>query len=150
LGRPIIGRRFEPVTIQSFGAVMMTRHEPSEPGVTTIDGSRALPTGTWTIDPADTIISFAWRTLRLRTRTDRLHGLGIIHLDDLPPVGVIRFQQPSDPPVLTMALDPVSVEAGAVDLDVRGGPDVSDVLESRWWTLQSEASRSCPPEPGGS
>jgi polyisoprenoid-binding protein YceI len=124
---------------------MMTRHEPSEPGVTTINRSHPLPTGTWTIDPADTIISFAWRTLRLWTRTCRLHGLGVIHLDDLPPVGVIRFQQPSGLPVLTMTLDPVSMEAGAADPDVlRGGPDICDVLESRWWTLQSESLEILP------
>jgi polyisoprenoid-binding protein YceI len=124
---------------------MMTRHEPSEAGITTINRSHPLPTGTWIIDPADTIISFTSRTLRLWTRTDRLNGIGVIHLDELPPVGVIRFQQPSGLPVLTMALDPVSLEAGAADLDVlRGGPDVSDVLESQWWTLRSESLEILP------
>jgi hypothetical protein len=58
------------------GAVMTTRHERSEPGVTTINRSHPLPTGTWTIDPADSSISSAWRTLRLWTSTARLHGLG--------------------------------------------------------------------------
>jgi hypothetical protein len=121
---------------------MITRPKPREPRVTT-NRSHLPPTGTWIIDPTDTIISFAWRTLRLWTITSRRHALGIIHLDELPPVGVIRFQQPSGLPVLTMALDPVSpmsVETGAADLDVLlGGPDVCDVLESRWWTLQSES-----------
>jgi hypothetical protein len=118
---------------------MVTRHKPREPRVTT-NRSYLPPTGMWIIDPTDTIISFAWRRLRLWTRTSRRHALGIIHLDELPPVGVIRFQQPSGLPVLTMALDPVSVETGAADLDVLlGGPDTCDVLESRWWTLQGES-----------
>lgn len=88
------------------------------------DRSDPLPPGTWTIDPADSSVSFTWRTLRLWTRTGRLRGLGLIHLDELPPVGAIRFQQPSGLPVLTMALEPASVKTQAADLDATGaGPD---------------------------
>jgi hypothetical protein len=57
--------------------------------------------------------------------TGRLHCWGVVHLDDLPPVGVIQFEQPSGLPVLTMALDPASVE-------------LTDVMGHRWWTLRSE------------
>jgi len=132
-------------TLQYSGAVMTTLHERSEPGVTTINRSHPLPTGTWTIDPADSSISFAWRTLRLWTSTARLHGLGVIHLDELPSVGVIRFQQPSGLPVLTMALDPASVETGDAELDAMlRGPDVVDVMGPRWWTLHSESLEVLP------
>jgi polyisoprenoid-binding protein YceI len=125
---------------------MITGHEHSEPGVTAINRSHALPTGTWTIDPADSIVSFARRTLLLWTITGRLHGLGVIHLDELPPVGVIRFQQPSGLPVLTMALDPASVETGDADLDdaMLCGPDVFDVMGPQWWTLRSESLEILP------
>jgi polyisoprenoid-binding protein YceI len=79
------------------------------------------------------------------TSTGRLHGLGVIHLDELPPVGVIRFQQPSGLPVLTMALEPASVQTGAADLDVMPcGPNVSDVMGPRWWTLRSESLEILP------
>jgi hypothetical protein len=92
--------------------------------VTATEQSHPSPIGTWTIDPADRASPFACRKLRLWTVTGRQHGLGIIHLDDLPPVGVIRFQ-PSGLPVLTMALDPTSVETGDTDpppvLDRRTG-----------------------------
>jgi polyisoprenoid-binding protein YceI len=71
--------------------------------------------------------------------------LGVIHLDELPSVGVIRFQQPSGLPVLTMALDPASVETGDADLDAMlRGPDVVDVMGPRWWTLHSESLEVLP------
>jgi polyisoprenoid-binding protein YceI len=125
---------------------MITRHERREPGDTTTDRSPPLPTGTWTIDPADSIVSVVWRAFRLWTMTGRRHGLGVIHLDELPAVGVIRFQQPSGLPVLTMTADPASVETRAVDLDaMRCGPNVSDVMGSRWWTLRSESLEILPP-----
>jgi hypothetical protein len=74
------------------------------------DRSHPSPVGTWTIDPADSTVSFAWPKLRLWTITGRLRGMGVIHLDGLPPVGVVRFEQPSGLPVLTMTLDPASVD----------------------------------------
>ena len=111
---------------------MITGYDRSEPGLTTINKSHPLPTGIWTIDPADSIVSFAWRTLRLWTVTGRLHGLGVVHLDDLPPVGVIRFQQLSGLPVLTMALDPASVDTGDADLAAMlRGPAVCAALRHR-------------------
>jgi hypothetical protein len=68
-----------------------------------------------------------------------------MHLDELPPIRVIRFQQPSGLPVLTMMVDLASVETGAVDLDaMRCGPNVSDVMGSRWWTLPSESLEILP------
>jgi hypothetical protein len=67
---------------------------------------------------------------------------GVIHLDELPPVGVICFQQPSGLPVLTMALDPASLEPGDADLDaMRCGPEG---LRHRWWTLRSESLEILP------
>ena len=60
--------------------------------------------GTWTIDPATSIVSFARRALRLWTVTGRRQCLGVIHLDELPPVGVIRFRQPSGLPFLALAV----------------------------------------------
>ena len=90
---------------------MTTYLERREPGTTT-NRSHADLRGTWTIDPATSIVSFARRTLRLWTVTGRRHCLGVIHLDALPPAGVIRFQQPSDLPFLTMASDPASLEIG--------------------------------------
>jgi len=116
----------------------------SEPASIAIDRSHLSPTGTWTIDPGHSSVTFTWRRLRLWRITGRLHCLGVIHLDDLPPVGVIRFQQPSGLPVLTMALDPAS-EAGDIGLDTMlCGADVSDVRRHRWWTLSSESLEVLP------
>jgi polyisoprenoid-binding protein YceI len=106
------------------------------------------PTGTWTIDPTQSSVSFTWRKLRLYTITARLHCLGVIHLDDLPPVGVIRFQQPPELPVLTMAMDPASIRTHDGDLDaVLGDPDAVDVRRHQWWTLHSQSLEVLP---GGS
>jgi polyisoprenoid-binding protein YceI len=103
------------------------------------------PIGTWTIDPAQSSISIALRKLRPWTITGRLHCLGVIHLEDLPPVGVIEFEQPSGLPVLTIALDPASVEPHDTDLDTMlGGPGVGDVMRHRWWTLRSESLEVLP------
>jgi polyisoprenoid-binding protein YceI len=113
--------------------------------VTEANRSHPSPTGTWTIDPADSTVSFAWPKLRLWTITGRLHGLGVIQLDGLPPVGVVRFQQPSGLPVLTMALDPASVDTGDADLDAMlCGPDYLDAVRHRWWTLRSESLEVLP------
>jgi polyisoprenoid-binding protein YceI len=113
--------------------------------MTAINRSHPSPIGTWTIDPADSSVAFAWRKLRLWTITGRRHCLGVIHLDELPPVGVIRFQQPSGLPVLTMALDPASLETHDADLSTMlRGPDVVDVLRHRWWTLHSESLEILP------
>ena len=105
------------------------------------DPSRSLPPGSWTIDPTDSSVMVAWPTLRLRTKTRRLHAFGVIHLDELPPVGAIRFQQPSGLPVLTMALDQATAQR-APDLDaMRGGSDGSG---HRWWTLRSQSLEVLP------
>jgi polyisoprenoid-binding protein YceI len=113
--------------------------------VTAPNSSQPSPSGTWTIDPADSTVSVAWPKLRLWTITGRLHGLGVIHLDGLPPVGVIRFQQPSGLPVLTMTLDPASVETGDADLDAMlCGPDYFDAVRHRWWTLRSQSLEVLP------
>jgi hypothetical protein len=110
---------------------MTIRLERSEPGATT-DRSPSDQPGTWTIDPADSTVCFAWHALRLWTVTGRWQCLGVIHLDELPPVGVIRFQQPSGLPVLTMASDPVSLETGDAD------------RRQRWWTLHSHSLEILP------
>jgi polyisoprenoid-binding protein YceI len=119
--------------------------ERSQPADTAT--GRATPDliGTWTIDPAQSSVSIAFRKLRLWTITGRLHCLGVIHLDELPPVGVIEFEQPSGLPVLTIALDPASVEPHDADLDTMlGGPGVGDVMPHRWWTLRSESLEVLP------
>jgi hypothetical protein len=72
------------------------------------------------------------RALRLWTVTGRRQCLGVIHLDELPPVGVIRFRQPSGLPVLTMASDPASLETGEAD------------QRQRWWTLHSQSLEILP------
>jgi len=109
------------------------------------DRSRPGPVGTWVIDPAGTSVCFAWRKLRRWRITGRLHGLGVIHLDGLPPVGVVRFQQPSGLPVLTMTLDPASIETHDADLDaLLRGPDYFDAVRHRWWTLRSESLEVLP------
>jgi polyisoprenoid-binding protein YceI len=124
---------------------MSERTATSEPALTAIDRPRRLPTGTWTIDPADSSVTFAWRKLRLWSITGQLHCLGVIHLDDLQPVGVIRFRQPSGLPVLTMVLDPASLETQDARLDAMlRGPDAVDVLRHRWWTLRSESLEVLP------
>ena len=113
--------------------------------VTAIDRSRLGPIGTWVLDPAGSSLSFPWRKLRLWTITGRLHCLGVIHLDELPPVGVIRFEQPSGLPVLTMALDPASIETDDADLDARlRSREGFDVQRYRWWTLRSESLEILP------
>jgi hypothetical protein len=124
---------------------MTTRLERSEPGATSTDRSPPDPHGTWTIDPADSIVSFARRTLWLWTITGQRHSVGVIHLDELPPVGVIRFQQPSGRPVLTMALDPASLKPGDADRNaLLCGPDVGAVGRQRWWTLHSQSLEILP------
>jgi hypothetical protein len=124
---------------------MTTRPERSEPGATSTDRSNLSLCGTWTIDPADSIISCAWRRLRLWTITGWLHCLGVIHLDELPPVGVVRFQQPSGLPLLTMALGPSSLQTEEADLNAMlGGPDVGAVRRQRWWTLDSQSLEILP------
>jgi polyisoprenoid-binding protein YceI len=113
--------------------------------MTAINRSHPSPIGTWTIDPADSSVAFAWRKLRRWTITGRRHGLGVIHLDELPPVGVIHFQQPSGLPVLTMTLDPASLETHDADLDAMlRGPDYFDAVRHRWWTLRSESLEVLP------
>jgi polyisoprenoid-binding protein YceI len=113
--------------------------------VTAIDRSGLGPIGTWVIDRAGSSVSFTWRKLRLWTVTGRLRCFGVIHLDDLPPIGVIRFQQASGLPVLTIALDPASIQPHDGDLDaVLGGPKVVDVQQHSWWTLRSESLEILP------
>ena len=86
------------------GAVMITRlSRGSEPAGSTTNRSHPLPTGTWTIHPANSIVSVAWRTLRLWTIAGCTAWRVSLHLDELPPLGVIcsshrLFQQPSGLP----------------------------------------------------
>lgn len=116
-----------------------------EPADAATNRSHPPPIGTWTIDPGTSSLSFAWRKLRFWIVTGWLPCLGVVHLDELPPVGVIRFQQPSGLPVLTMALDPASVETGDADLAAMPcGPSAVDVLRHRWWTLRSESLEVLP------
>ena len=111
---------------------MTIRLAPSEPGATS-DRSPADLCGTWTVDPAISAVAFAWRTLGLWTITGRGHCLGVIHLDALPPVGVIWFRQPSGLPFLTMASDPTSLEPGAADRQ-----------QQWWWRLRSHSLEILP------
>jgi hypothetical protein len=67
--------------------------------------------------------------------------LGVIHLDEVPPVGVIRFRQPSGLLVLTMALDPASIQTHSA---VLAGSDVGAASKQRWWTLRSESLEILP------
>ena len=103
---------------------MTTRLERSEPGATT-DRSPSDPYGTWTIDPATSTVCFAWRALGLWTVTGRRQCLGAIHLDDLPPAGVIRFEQPSNLPVLTMATLTTHRTPRLVELRLEADPKAS-------------------------
>jgi polyisoprenoid-binding protein YceI len=124
---------------------MNTLCERSEPAVAAIDQPHPSLTGTWTIDPAESSASFTWRNLRLLTMTARLHCVGVVHLDAPPPVSVVQFEQPSGLPVLTMALDPASIDTGDPDRDARmRSHDVFDVLRHRWWTLRSESLEILP------
>jgi polyisoprenoid-binding protein YceI len=124
---------------------MTLLYERSQPADTATGRATPDPIGTWTIDPAQSSISIALRKLRPWTITGRLHLLGVVHLDDLPPVGVIEFEQPSGLPVLTIALDPASVEPHDTDLDTMlGGPGVGGVIRHRWWTLRSESLEVLP------
>jgi GrpB-like predicted nucleotidyltransferase (UPF0157 family)/polyisoprenoid-binding protein YceI len=124
---------------------MALQYQVHEPAPTAADRSLPTPIGTWTIDPADSNVSLAWRKLRLWNVTGRLQCVGVIHLQELPPVGVIRFQQPSSLPVLTMALDPASITTGDTDLDaILRGSDFFDVRSHRWWTLRSESMEVLP------
>jgi hypothetical protein len=111
---------------------MTIRLERRQPGATT-DRSPADLGGSWTIDPATSIVSVAWRALRLWTVTGRWHCLGVIHLDALPPVGVIRFRQPSGLRFLTLASAPASLASGAADRQ-----------RQRWWRLHSHSLEILP------
>jgi polyisoprenoid-binding protein YceI len=124
---------------------MTPRFDLSTPVDSATDRSPPGPVGTWTIDHTRSSVALTWRRLGLGTVTGRLHGLGIVHVDDLPPADVIRFQQPSGLPVLTMALDPASLDTGDARLDTRlCGPDTFDVTRHRWWTLRSESLEVLP------
>jgi polyisoprenoid-binding protein YceI len=124
---------------------MTLLRERSKPADTTTSRALFAPIGSWTIDPSHSSVSLTWSRLRLATITGRLHCLGIIHLDDLPPVGVIQFEQPSGLPVLTIALNPASVEPHESDLETMlGGPDAVDVRRHRWWTLHSQSLEVLP------
>ena len=63
-------------------------------------------------------------------------------LAQLPPVGVIRFEQPSSLPVLTVGLDPASLRTGAPEL--LWGRGVGAVRRQRWWTLHSQSLEILP------
>ena len=118
---------------------MTMLHERSEPAVTASDRVPSSPIGTWTVDPSHSSVSLAWRKHRLWTITGRRPCFGVIHLDELPPVSVIQFEQPSGLPVLTLAVDPAGVEPHDTDLNAMlGGPDLVDVRRHRWWTLHSQ------------
>ena len=123
---------------------MTLLRERSKPADTTT--SRSLhPIGSWTINPSHSSVSLTWSRLRLATSTGRLHCLGVVHLDALPLVGVIQFEQPSGLPVLTMAVDPASIETQDADLDARlRSPEGFDVQRYRWWTLRSESLEILP------
>jgi GrpB-like predicted nucleotidyltransferase (UPF0157 family) len=124
---------------------MTMLRERSAPAVTAPDRVPSSPIGTWTIDPSHSSITLARRKHRRWTMTGRLPCFGVIHLDALPPVGVIRFEQPSGLPVLTMALDPAGVEPHGADLDaLLGGPDAVDIGRPRWWTLHSQSLEVLP------
>jgi GrpB-like predicted nucleotidyltransferase (UPF0157 family)/polyisoprenoid-binding protein YceI len=113
--------------------------------VAAADLAHPPPTGTWTIDPAESSVSFAWPKFGLESITARLHCVGVIHLDELPPVGVVQVEQPSGLPLLTIALDPASVETDDADLDAKlRSPEGFDVLRHRWWTLRSESLEVLP------
>jgi YceI-like domain len=123
---------------------MTARLERRDPGTTT-DRPHPDPSGTWTIDPTHSIVAFTSRALRLWATTGRRHCSGVIHLDELPPVGVIRFQQPSGLPVLTMTLDPACPETETADLNAMlSGPDVGAVRRHRWWMLHSQSLEILP------
>ena len=124
---------------------MALQYQVHEAAPTAADRSLPTPLGTWTIDPADSNVLLAWRKPRRWIVTGRLRCVGVIHLEELPPAGVIRFRQPSSLPVLTMALDPASITTGDADLDAMlRGPDVFDVSSHRWWTLRSESMEVLP------
>ena len=124
---------------------MTLLRERNEPGATAPDRVPSSPIGSWTIDPSHSSVSLTWSRLRLATITGRLHCLGVIHLDELPPDGVIQFEQPSGLPVLTFAVDPASIETDDADLDARlRSPEVFDVQLHRWWTLRSESLEILP------
>jgi polyisoprenoid-binding protein YceI len=124
---------------------MTMLRERSKPVDTATGRASPDPLGSWTIDPAHSSVSLTWSRLRLATITGRLHCLGVIHLDQLPPVGVIQFEQPSGLPVLTIALDPASIRTHDGDLDARlRGPEGFDVLRHRWWNLRSDSLEILP------
>ena len=119
---------------------MTMLRERSAPAVTAPDRTPSSPIGTWTIDPSHSSITLAWRKHRRWTMTGRLHFFGVIHLDALPPGGVIQFEQPSGLPVLTIALDPASVENRDTEPDAMlGGPNAMDIGRPQWWTLHSQS-----------
>jgi len=92
-------------TLAEQGITERRAQAPSRASAAGVGGLRSHPppTGTWTINPADTSVSLAWRKLGLWTVSGRLPCLDVVHLDDVPPVGVIRVQQPSGLPVRTIS-----------------------------------------------
>jgi polyisoprenoid-binding protein YceI len=124
---------------------MTLLRERSKPVDTATGRASPDPIGSWTIDPSHSSVSLTWSGLRLATITGRLHCLGVIHLDEFPPVGVIQFEQPSGLPALTIALDPASIQTHDADLDAKlRSPEVFDVQRHRWWTLHSESLEILP------
>jgi hypothetical protein len=104
--------------------------EVTAPAASPVDRARPAPAGTWTLDPGHSVVAYARRVRRLRSTTGRLHAWGVVHLDELPPAGVIRFEQPSGLPVLTMALDAAEV--------------AGDGSGDRWWLLRSDSLEVLP------
>jgi polyisoprenoid-binding protein YceI len=117
---------------------------PSQCLATSTGQPGSIFSGTWTIDPANSVISLEWRE-PVRTITGRLRGLGVIHVDELPLEGSTRFQQPSGLPVLTMTLDPASVETQDPGLNAMlRGADYFDAKRHPLWTLRSESLEISP------
>jgi hypothetical protein len=68
----------------------------------------------------------------------------VIHLDELPPVGVICFQQPSGLPSYD-GVGPASVKTQDADPDAMlGDLDVVDVMGPQRWTLRSQSLEILP------
>ena len=125
------------------GGHMSTQHAGLSQVPADQPGTSSSPTGTWTIDPAHSGVSLTWPTHRLGPSTARRRCFGVIHLDALPPVGVVRFEQRSGLPVLTLALDAESGDPQDTDVDAMPAASAG---RSRHALLGSGSTYRCAPE----
>jgi hypothetical protein len=132
---------------------MITRLERSEPAGSTTNRFHPIPSASNRyLDHQPCQLHRRRRMAHAPAPDDRRSAARhrVIHLDELPPVGVICFQQPSGLPSYD-GVGPASVKTQDAAPDAMlGDLDVVEVMGPSGGRSAAKAWSSCPPEPGGS